>query len=231
MQAVNAISNDVRTINGAKRRRRRYYLEQTTYFRIKRLLDIAIVLAASPLWVPVFVVCFLGVKVSNPGWPAFFVQLRTGFGGRRFHLVKFRSMVPNAHLLAPLLADMNERGLSAGENHFKMRGDPRATSMGKILRKYHLDELPQIINVFRGEMSLVGPRPTSMPPSDYLLWQTERFEVLPGLTGLWQLHQDEFPSHEDRVRLDILYRRQCSLCLDIKIVLLTVRHVLAGHGC
>jgi lipopolysaccharide/colanic/teichoic acid biosynthesis glycosyltransferase len=224
-------TDDRGLIKRVRRKARALHPARSNYLHIKRVLDIVLILAVSPLWLPLFIACFLLVKGIDPSASAFFVQPRTGLNGVRFNVLKFRSMVPNAHGLCAQLASLNERRSDQGTDYFKMRKDPRVTAIGRVLRKYHMDELPQLFNVIRGEMSLVGPRPTALKPDDYHLWQTERFEVPPGLTGLWQLHEEEFPSNDDRMRLDIIYGRQCCLSLDIRILLLTARHVLAGRGC
>lgn len=230
MRSLTLDSGKPGLVTRVRRAARALHPARSSYLRVKRLLDITLVLIALPVWLPLFIVCYALVKGAEPTAPAFFVQPRTGLRGRRFSVLKFRSMVPNAHLLCDQLADQNERGSDHQAHHFKMRNDPRVTPVGRFLRKYHLDELPQLINVLRGEMSLVGPRPTSVPPEAYILWQTERFEVPPGLTGLWQLHENDFPHHSDRSRLDIIYGRRCCLRLDIVILFLTVRHLIAGRG-
>src|SRR5690606_27119456 len=131
--------------------------------------------------VPLFVVCSVLILLSSPGGPVLFKQWRTGKGGKRFRMFKFRTMVPDAEKLKERLLEANE--LSWPD--FKMTNDPRVTPLGKFLRKTSLDELPQVLNVMAGDMTLVGPRPTSFSSDAYDLWQTERLEVKPGLTGIW----------------------------------------------
>jgi lipopolysaccharide/colanic/teichoic acid biosynthesis glycosyltransferase len=196
------------------------------YALVKRLLDVALVLAAAPAWLPVFGLCAICLKLSDPEAPVFFTQQRTGLGGRRFVLYKFRTMIPKAHLLKREMAHLNQRP----GPHFKAREDPRVTAVGRHLRRFYLDELPQLINVLSGDMSLVGPRPTSVEPVAHALWQTERLAAKPGLTCLWQLQEDEYPSFDDRARLDILYCRNRCLALDLEILFRTATHVLGGHG-
>lgn len=195
------------------------------YLISKRILDLLICLLILPLVLPVMALCAVLVWVNDPG-PVFFKQRRTGKGGERFLMYKFRTMVKNAEELKAKYAHLNE--LTPPD--FKITNDPRVTSIGKILRKTSLDELPQIINVLKGEMSLVGPRPTSFDASTYALWHTERLEVLPGITGLWQIKGRSELDFDDRLRLDIEYIENRSLVLDIKILAGTVSSVLSRRG-
>lgn len=205
---------------------RRRTLTGRTYLRAKRIFDLIIVLLASPFWIPVFVVIILLIKVTTPGAPAIFSQLRTGRGGHRFRMYKFRSMVPNAEELKEKYAHLNELQWP----DFKITNDPRVTWIGKILRKTSLDELPQLINVLRGEMSLVGPRPTSFGVDTYELWHTERLDVLPGITGLWQIFGRASLEFDERLRLDIAYIERRSMTMDFWILFHTVFAVLKGRG-
>ena len=190
----------------------------------KRFMDLAIVIGAAPFWLPLFALIYLAIKFENPRASAFFVQTRTGLNGRRFRMLKFRTMVENASEMISSLAAINIR---QGKD-FKAANDPRVTSVGRLLRRPHLDELPQLWMVIKGEMSLVGPRPTSLPPTSYRLWQTERFDTLPGLTCLWQLDEDAVPAFDDRMRLDILYSQRACLGLDLTILFLTFAYLLKG---
>jgi lipopolysaccharide/colanic/teichoic acid biosynthesis glycosyltransferase len=178
-----------------------------------------------PIFLPVVAVCAVLIWLNDPG-PIFFRQKRTGKGGRRFTMYKFRTMVTNAEELKLTYAHLNE--LSWPD--FKITDDPRVTSIGRFLRKTSLDELPQIINVFKGDMSLVGPRPTSFDASTYALWHTERLEVLPGITGLWQVSGRSNLDFDDRLRLDVAYIENQSLWLDIKILVRTVTAVFSQNG-
>ncbi|RME90543.1 MAG: sugar transferase [Anaerolineae bacterium] len=152
--------------------------------------------------------------------------MRTGKGGRRFPMYKFRTMVPNAEELKAKYAHLNELQWP----DFKITNDPRVTRVGRFLRKTSLDELPQLINILRGEMSLVGPRPTSFGPETYKLWHTERLDVLPGLTGLWQVCGRAQLEFDERLRLDIAYMERASLWLDINILCRTVLAVFEQRG-
>ena len=196
-----------------------------TYNRAKRALDVALGLLALPFVLPVLLLCALAVRLDSPG-PAFFSQLRTGQGGRRFRRWKLRPMVTNADELKRELAHLNELSFP----DFKIRNDPRITRVGRVLRKTSLDELPQVLNVLTGEMSLVGPRPTSFAADTYRLWHTARLEVKPGLTGLWQVSGRNDLDFDDRLRLDIAYIRNRSMALDCRILLRTFGAVTSGRG-
>ncbi len=197
-----------------------------SYHFLKRVMDLSIVILAMPFWVPVFVAIALLIKITSPGAPAIFTQWRTGRGGRRFRMYKFRSMVPNAEELKAKYAHLNELQWP----DFKITNDPRITPIGKILRKTSLDELPQLLNVLKGDMSLVGPRPTSFGADTYKLWHTSRLDVLPGITGLWQVYGRASLEFDDRLRLDIAYIERRSLWLDICLLFLTVIAVFKQRG-
>lgn len=203
-------------------------LSRRAYFVTKRLIDIGLILLALPLWLPIFMLIALVIKlesVSGSG-SVFFTQNRTGKGGRRFAMYKFRTMVSNAEELKEEFAHLNELQWP----DFKISNDPRVTTVGRILRKTSLDELPQLLNVLLGDMSLVGPRPTSFSPETYALWHTERLDVQPGLTGLWQIFARGESEFDDRVWFDIAYIEQQSLKLDILILLHTVIVVWQQRG-
>src|SRR5215208_3901638 len=197
-----------------------------TYLAVKRIMDITLVLLSMPLWVPALVIIGFVIRFTSPGEGVIFRQLRTGKGGRRFDMYKFRTMVPNAEELKSKYAHLNELQWP----DFKITNDPRITPIGKFLRKTSLDDLPQIINVLRGEMSLVGPRPTSFGPETYKLWHTHRLDVIPGLTGLWQIMGRAELEFDDRLRLDIAYIERASLWLDFNILLRTVTAVFESRG-
>jgi lipopolysaccharide/colanic/teichoic acid biosynthesis glycosyltransferase len=191
----------------------------------KRAFDLAVSLSVLPLVLPILALCYLAVRLDSPG-PAVFTQLRTGLHGARFRMLKFRTMVRNAEELKASLQHLN----ILPPPDFKIIDDPRITRVGKFLRKTSLDELPQILNVIRGDMSLVGPRPTSFAPSTYELWHTERLEVKPGITGLWQVSGRNSMTFDERLRLDIDYVRNMSFGLDLKIITRTLASVLVGEG-
>lgn len=196
------------------------------YLIAKRTMDLFLVLITLPLWLPLNGIIALIIRITSPGAPVIFKQLRTGKGGRRFSMYKFRTMVPNAEELKAKYAHLNELQWP----DFKITNDPRITRVGRFLRKTSLDEIPQFFNVLRGEMSLVGPRPTSFGPETYKLWHTERLDVTPGLTGLWQIIGRAQLEFDDRLRLDIAYIERRSLWLDVNILLRTVLAVFERRG-
>lgn len=200
-------------------RRHRRYLHR------KRVLDLALCLLALPLVVPLLALIALAIRLESPG-PVLFSQLRTGRDGRRFRMFKFRTMVRNAEELKQSLAHLNV----LQPPDFKIPNDPRITRVGRILRATSLDELPQLLNVVRGEMSLVGPRPTSFDSSTYDVWHGRRLEVPPGITGLWQVRGRHTMAFDDRLRLDIDYIRRMSLRLDLWILSQTVGAVVRRSG-
>ncbi len=196
------------------------------YLFVKRFMDVALVLLSSPFWIPVFGIIGLLIRITSPGAPVLFNQLRTGKGGKRFQMFKFRTMVPNAEALKVKYANLNELKWP----DFKITHDPRVTSLGRILRKTSLDEFPQLLNVLRGEMSLVGPRPTSFGPETYELWHTQRLDVMPGITGLWQIEGRAQLEFDDRLRLDIAYIAQANILFDINILIRTASAVFHQRG-
>jgi lipopolysaccharide/colanic/teichoic acid biosynthesis glycosyltransferase len=194
--------------------------------RARRFVDIVVAATLLVVALPVIVLAALAVKVTSPGGPALFVQRRTGHRGRQFDLVKLRTMVPDADALKAQLAHLNARQWP----DFKIERDPRITRVGRFLRATSIDELPQLFNVLRGDMALVGPRPTSLRRDSYAPWQYERFDVRPGLTGLWQVSARDTPSFDHRLRLDIAYSARRSWRLDVAILLRTIPVVLFGRG-
>ncbi|MDA1229624.1 MAG: sugar transferase [Planctomycetota bacterium] len=195
------------------------------YFISKRIIDLGICLTLMPFVLPVVALCAIALWIENPG-PIFFTQKRTGRGGHRFRMFKLRTMVTNAEELKEELRHLNELTWP----DFKISNDPRVTRVGRILRKTSLDELPQIFNVINGDMSLVGPRPTSFSANTYTLWHTERLEVQPGITGLWQVSGRSDVDFDDRLRLDIEYIRQRSLWFDLKLLYRTIAAVVKPRG-
>lgn len=201
-------------------------LRGRAYQIAKRIMDLFLVVITMPLWLPLNGIVALIIHFTSPGAPVMFKQLRTGKGGRRFHMYKFRTMVPDAEELKAKYAYMNELQWP----DFKITNDPRITRVGKFLRKTSLDEIPQFFNVLRGEMSLVGPRPTSFGAETYKLWHTSRLDVMPGLTGLWQIMGRAQLEFDDRLRLDIAYIERASLWLDFNILLRTAIAVFESRG-
>ena len=204
----------------------RRILTGRAYLLAKRWMDLFLVVLALPLWLPLNGLIALIIRFTSPGAPVMFKQLRTGKGGRRFYMYKFRTMVPNAEELKAKYAHLNELQWP----DFKITNDPRITPVGKFLRKTSLDEIPQLFNVLKGEMSLVGPRPTSFGAETYKLWHTSRLDVMPGLTGLWQIVGRAQLEFDDRLRLDIAYIERACLWLDINILFRTVIAVFESRG-
>lgn len=195
-------------------------------YLIKRLLDVALVLLAMPIWGTIALVIALLIKLTSRG-PVIYRQTRIGRLGKPFEFLKFRTMVVNADALKEQLMEQNE----GSGPMFKMKHDPRVTPIGRFLRKYSLDEIPNLWNVLRGDMSLVGPRP-AIPEEvfQYEQWHKRRLEVMPGVTGLWQATGRSDTSFDEYVRLDIYYAEHWSLWLDIRILLATIPSVLTGRG-
>ncbi|MDP2808422.1 MAG: sugar transferase [bacterium] len=182
---------------------------------MKRILDITFSLAALLALLPLMALVALAIMIDSRGG-ALFLQERTGLNGRTFKIFKFRTMIPNAENKGPLLA---------------VRGDPRVTRLGKFLRRWSLDELPQLFNILKGEMSLVGPRP-EIPPlvATYSGWQRQVLAVKPGLTGFAQVLGRDDIEMDTKLRLDAYYVRHRSFCLDLWVILKTVSVVINGKG-
>jgi len=197
-----------------------------SYDLAKRAFDLALVLVTAPLWLPIMSLIALAIKIDDPRSPVMFVQRRSGRGGRAIAVHKFRTMVPNAEEMKWELRHLNEVEWPL----FKITNDPRITRPGRLLRKTSLDELPQLWDVLVGRLSLVGPRPNDFEPDEYDLWQTERLEVKPGITGLWQLYGRGVAQFADSNRLDIAYVQRRSLWLDLQILVRTIPAVLAARG-
>jgi len=194
---------------------------------LKRAFDVLASAAALLVLLPVFLVIAALIKLTDGG-PTFFVQRRVGLRGRTFRMLKFRSMVMHAERLRPRLELLNESNGPV----FKMRVDPRVTRVGRFIRRYSLDELPQLINVLVGDMSVVGPRP-SLPSevASYEPWQHRRFAVRPGLTCHWQVCPRRYQmSFDEWMRLDLKYVDDWSLRLDLDLIRRTVGVVLRGTG-
>jgi exopolysaccharide biosynthesis polyprenyl glycosylphosphotransferase len=193
---------------------------------LKRAIDFGVILLAAPVLLPLAGLIALAIRRDSPG-PAIFRQERVGKNGRRFTALKFRTMVADAEERKAELTQLNE----ADGPIFKIRDDPRMTQVGRLLRRSSLDELPQLWNVLRGEMSLVGPRPpTPDEVGQYEEWHYRRLEVNPGLTGLWQVLGRSDTSFDEMVRLDIYYAENWSLGMDLRILIETFPAVLSGKG-
>jgi exopolysaccharide biosynthesis polyprenyl glycosylphosphotransferase len=203
-------------------------------FWLKRAFDLTASYTALTIISPLLLLIAITIKISSPG-PIFYRQYRVGLKGRRFQVWKFRTMVNNASELQKQLEAQNE---VKGGVLFKIKNDPRITKFGKFLRDYSLDELPQLINVLQGQMSIVGPRPLAIRDYELSMQEAEqsdrnrllRYEVLPGITGLWQVKGRKDPSSGEIFYWDTIYILQWSLALDLKIVLETIKVVLFKEG-
>jgi lipopolysaccharide/colanic/teichoic acid biosynthesis glycosyltransferase len=217
------------------------------YYYCKRCVDLVLALSLLLLLTPLMLLIGILIKLDTPG-PIFYVQERVGarrrsWGGQmiweiqNFQFYKFRSMISNAnpslhqaYIKAFVEGRVNAPDATA-KVKFKLTDDPRVTRVGRILRKTSLDELPQLINVLRGEMSLVGPRPVPIyEVAEYQPWHHERLAALPGITGLWQVQGRCQVSFEEMIAMDLEYVRHGSLWLDVKILLLTIPAILSGRG-
>ena len=221
--------------------------DSATYYYCKRILDTVVVLLAVVFLAPIILIVAVLIKLDSPG-PAFFIQERVGSRRRvrdrhvvweiqNFKIYKFRSMTYNADesihraYIREFVRQGGQKNASP-KTTYKLTNDPRVTRMGRLLRKTSLDELPQLINVLRGEMSLVGPRPVpEYEVSEYReAWHYDRLATLPGITGLWQVKGRCQVEFEEMIRLDLEYIRRQSLWLDLQIILLTIPAVLSGKG-
>ena len=196
------------------------------YETIKGAFDFTVAFTLFLIFSPLMALAAIAVKLDSPG-PVFFKQVRVGRRGEHFNMYKFRSMKMNAETMLQELMQHNE----ASGAIFKMKNDPRITRVGKIIRKFSIDELPQLFNVLNGTMSLVGPRPP-LPKElqHYEEWHFTRLDGMPGITGLWQVNRGPAPNFEEMVAYDLEYLRHWSLQKDLLIMLKTVPMVIAGRG-
>ena len=194
---------------------------------LKRLFDILVSGFALIALAPLYAITALLIKTEDPG-PVFFKQNRVGLKGQPFLIWKFRSMINDAEKVAQLMIDQDQ---AKDTIEMKLAGDPRVTRVGRIIRKYSIDELPQFWNVFIGNMSIVGPRPVvPIEVAEYTVEERQRLLAKPGLTCFWQLGGRTDLDFDNQVRLDVEYIRSSSLWLDIKLLFLTVPAVLLGKG-
>lgn len=187
------------------------------YGIVKRLMDVVLSLVALVIFSPIFLILPILIKIESEG-PAIFAQERVGLKGKRFKMYKFRSMVVNAEELKDKLKEQNEMDGPM----FKIKNDPRVTKIGRFIRKTSIDELPQIINVLKGEMSFVGPRPSLVEEVEkFQPWMLRRLDVKPGLTCYWQVSGRNDIDFENWMKLDIKYVEDRSIWLDIKLIIKT----------
>lgn len=201
--------------------------ERYGYRLIKRLFDVCASFTALVLLSPMFLVVAIAIKVEDSQGKVFYSQIRVGKGGKRFKMYKFRSMVSNADELLKTLISEND----VGGAMFKMKLDPRVTKVGSFIRKYSIDELPQLVNVLKGNMSLVGPRPPlGREVKEYTDYDKQRLYVKPGCTGLWQATVRNSVGFDEMVRLDLIYVQKRSLKFDLWIIFRTVKIMFRPNG-
>lgn len=197
---------------------------------LKAMLDLVGSLTGLFVFLPIYFMISILIYVDSPG-PVLFSHRRIGRNGKMFDCYKFRTMVPNAHAELQRYLATHPESLQEWQESYKLKEDPRITRIGHLLRKSSLDELPQFLNVLKGEMSLVGPRPIVQEEvARYGQFIEDFYLVKPGITGLWQVSGRNDISYDDRVRMDSWYVRNWSVWLDLVILLKTVKYVLSGKG-
>ncbi len=197
---------------------------------LKRLIDLGLIIICIPLLIPLFIIIGIAIYIDSPG-ALFYSQKRIGFKGKEFRIWKFRSMISNAEELLDEKINISPDFQKEWSDSFKLKDDPRITFVGKILRSTSLDELPQIWNVIRGEMSIIGPRPIVNEEIPLYGDEFEIFNrVIPGITGLWQISGRNDLAYRERVNLDVYYLQNWSIWLDIHILMHTVLSVMQRRG-
>ncbi|MEY2302265.1 sugar transferase [Bacillus tropicus] len=215
----NSVKEDFQRIDSEQLNSRKGYLI------IKRFMDIIGSLVGLILLAPILIIIAIMIKIEDPKGPIVFKQIRVGKNGEEFYMYKFRSMVVDAEEKLKNLLNQNE----VSGAMFKMKEDPRVTNIGRFIRKTSIDELPQLINVLKGDMSLVGPRPPLLREvKEYTTYDKQRLMVTPGCTGLWQVSGRSNLSFEQMVELDLYYIIHRNLVFDVKILLKTVKVLLGS---
>jgi exopolysaccharide production protein ExoY len=196
----------------------------------KRVIDIVLALSGILLLAPLLAICYFATILSSSG-PALFRHKRVGFNGKQFYCLKFRTMVPDASERLRMLLETDRSAAAEWAATRKLKNDPRVTAIGAILRKSSLDELPQLFNVLRGEMSIVGPRPVTDDELErYATSVGSYLACRPGITGLWQVSGRSTTTYSKRVACDTFYARNWSLALDAKIIVVTIPSLLLTDG-
>ncbi len=212
-----------------------YYLQANQYIFFKHIFDTFLALILIFLFGPLMLAVSIGIIISSPG-PIIYRQKRIGKDGIPFILYKFRSMQitnnPDLHReYVQKLIKENIKPKDLGKDNLKFLGDPRITGLGKYLRKYSIDELPQLFNVLKGDMSIVGPRPPMPYEYDiYAKWHKQRQSVLPGITGLWQVTKHNTVPFDEMVHIDLTYIQTMNFWLDLKIIILTPFEMIRGRA-
>ncbi len=209
-------------------------IEEDTHLKLpywKRVFDVVFSITAIILFFPFFILLGILIKLNDRG-PILFKQKRVGYKGKEFYIYKFRTMYPDAEERLKEILKNNPQAKKEWEETFKLKNDPRITPIGKFLRRTSLDEVPQFINVLKGEMSVVGPRPVKKEELEKYYGKYARYytSVKPGITGLWQVEGRNDLSYKERVRKDVFYAKKHSFLLDMKIILKTIKVVLTGKG-
>ncbi|MEW8983197.1 MAG: sugar transferase [Bacillus anthracis] len=201
--------------------------QNVLYLLIKRLMDMVGALCGIVLLLPIFIIVTILIKLEDPKGPVFFKQVRVGKDGREFGMYKFRSMVTDAE---ERLKDLLQRNEVSGAM-FKMKDDPRVTKIGRFIRKTSIDELPQLLNVLKGDMSLVGPRPPlPREVKEYTSYDKQRLLVTPGCTGLWQVSARNSVGFNEMVKLDLEYIQNRNIIYDMKIIIKTIKVVCSSQN-
>lgn len=202
--------------------------EKRCYLAAKRLFDIVCAALATVVLSPFFLVIAIIIKAEDPKGPVFFAHQRIGMRGKMIRIYKFRSMVSNAEELIEHFTPEQRREY---EENYKLENDPRITRIGNFLRKSSLDELPQLLNILSGTLSIVGPRPVVQDELEkYGAMQEKFLSVKPGLTGYWQANGRSDTTYDERIAMELYYADNCSFLLDLKIILKTISVVLTGQG-
>jgi len=198
--------------------------------KLKRAVDVILALSGIVLLVPLLIICFAVTKLSSPG-PALFRHRRVGFNGKHFDCLKFRTMVTDSSERLRQLIESDPVAAAEWAANRKLRNDPRITAIGAILRKSSLDELPQLFNVLKGDMSIVGPRPvTDEELERYASSVSAYLSCRPGITGLWQVSGRSTTTYNKRVACDMFYARNWSMALDVKIIVVTIPALLVSEN-
>ena len=213
----NCIEEDVNNITDTKK----------NYKVIKRALDIIISFVGLVILFPFLVVIAIAIKIDSKG-PVLFRHKRIGKGGKTIYIYKYRTMLPNAE---DMINEFNDEQLKEFKENYKLKKDPRITRVGRFLRKTSIDELPQLLNILKGELSLVGPRPVVQEELERYGKNADKFlSVMPGLTGYWQANGRSLTTYEQRMKMELYYVENCTLLLDIKIFFKTIFIVFKKEG-
>lgn len=201
---------------------------RTGYLIAKRIFDVVSCLSGLIILLPIFLLTALAIKIEDPKGKVFYEHYRVGKNGAKIPVYKFRSMFSNSD---ELFKQFTPEQKAEFEEFQKLKDDPRVTKVGKIIRKTSIDELPQLVNVLKGEMSVVGPRPITQKELErYGDYQEAYLGVLPGLTGMWQAYGRSNLTYEERIKMDVRYVEKRNMKLDITILIQTIKTVLVGEG-